>query len=220
MIQFNKELSIIEILEADDKTLFANINRLAVEYLKEAGRKVCKTCPASVRLMILTLKHIYKMEQFKFKKPKAQYKNKKGDSVTISNSTMTDEKAIEFLKTNPERISLFSDYPENWKELLTIGIVEETAEELEVRLAIEAEMKEVNNGKVSKPKPEPEPETESDIEKEARLAAENTVSDEPLVDFKELTREDLMRIPLKDLRLKYPDIRATSVSAFVDQVLA
>ena len=43
------------------------------------------------------------MSKFKFKSPYAQYKNKKGDKYTISNSTMTDEKAIEFLSTKKRK---------------------------------------------------------------------------------------------------------------------
>ena len=76
------------------------------------------------------------MTNFEFKRERAQYKNKKGDKVTISNNTMTDERAIEFLKTNPKRIELFSKFPKGWKKM--IKGEGETAEQTEARLAAEA----------------------------------------------------------------------------------
>lgn len=42
-----------------------------------------------------------------------------GSGLMISNTNMTDQLAIMFLKENPNRISLFEIYPENWKELLS-----------------------------------------------------------------------------------------------------
>ncbi len=110
-------MTIIEILQGSKKEILANIDLLAEEYLKIKGKKLNKGCPACVIEMVLTLKNFYKMAQFKFKRHAASYKNKKGDKTTISNSTMTDEKAIAFLKTDPKRIELFSDYPSNWKKL-------------------------------------------------------------------------------------------------------
>lgn len=41
-----------------------------------------------------------------------------GDGVFISKYYSPDELCIEFLKANPNRISLFEKYPENWKELI------------------------------------------------------------------------------------------------------
>jgi hypothetical protein len=41
-----------------------------------------------------------------------------GSGFLISNANMTDALAIEFLKENPNRISLFEVYPENWRFLL------------------------------------------------------------------------------------------------------
>jgi hypothetical protein len=55
---------------------------------------------------------------FQLKKPQVIYKLEKGSSRTISNSKMTDELAIKFLKINEDRIKLFSKYPENWLELI------------------------------------------------------------------------------------------------------
>ncbi len=41
-----------------------------------------------------------------------------GDGKFISPQNCADEICIEFLRANPNRISLFSDYPANWKELI------------------------------------------------------------------------------------------------------
>lgn len=42
-----------------------------------------------------------------------------GAGEFISNAHMTDELALAFLKLNPNNISLFEIFPENWKELLS-----------------------------------------------------------------------------------------------------
>ena len=173
-----------QILQGNEKEILANIKILAEDYFQKTGRKVCRTCPSDIRFMILSLKNIYQMTKFSFKKPLAQYKNKKGDRTTISNSTMTDEKAIEFLKTNPERIKLFAKFPSNWEQLLVDGVKKETAKQKEKRLAIEAEM--------------------------AAAAAGNE---------KSATKAELMKMTLKDLRAKYPSVKATSIKEFVGKVL-
>lgn len=55
---------------------------------------------------------------FQLKKAQVIYKLQKGSPKTISNQKITDELAIEFLKINPERLRLFSKYPENISELI------------------------------------------------------------------------------------------------------
>ena len=132
-------MTIIEILKGGNNDIINNIDLLANDYYKKKGVILNKGCRACILEMVLTLKSYYKMTQFKFKKNAATYKNKKGDKTTISNSTMTDENAIEFLKTNPERINLFSEYPLNWMNLLKGEA--ETDEQKERRLAIEAELR-------------------------------------------------------------------------------
>lgn len=102
---------------------------LAKDYKEKTGRAVCLSCPGDVRGMISKLKKIYIMSDFEFKRAYAQYRNKKGDRFTISNSSMTDEKAIEFLRTNPDRISLFSKYPKNWDELIIDDNIEVVTKE-------------------------------------------------------------------------------------------
>jgi hypothetical protein len=71
-----------------------------------------------IQSMLNYLKRHYKLTSFQLSKPNVIYKVQKGSAVTISNEKMTDELAIEFLKINPERISLFSVYPDNYKELI------------------------------------------------------------------------------------------------------
>ncbi|MFI8379613.1 hypothetical protein [Leeuwenhoekiella sp. NPDC079379] len=60
------------------------------------------------------------MTQFRLTKPFVIYKVEKGSSQTISNAIMTDDLAVKFLKVNPDRIHLFSEYPENWFKLVGI----------------------------------------------------------------------------------------------------
>ena len=166
------------------------------------------------------------MTNFRFKRPTASYKNAKGDKTTISNATMTDEKALNFLKTNPERISLFSEYPSNWKKLIEGEI--ETEEQKEARIAAEAEKIEAKKGKEKdKKKTEKKAEkvvAEKTAEKVVEGASEKTETktEEQKEENKnsEADRVELMKMSLSDLRKKYPEVKATSISAFVDKVLA
>jgi len=63
--------------------------------------------------------------QFEFKQPNVMYKLRRGTGVIISNATMTDEKAIEFLQNDPNRIKYFRKYPENWQELIGLEVAEQ-----------------------------------------------------------------------------------------------
>ena len=147
------------------------------------------------------------MTQFKFKRHAAQYKNKKGDRTTLSNSNMTDEKAIEFLNTNPERIRLFSDFPSNWETLILDGLDSETEAEKEKRLAAEAEVAAAMDLNDEVPAEETEAEKEM---KQAEKDAEEALKPK---------KEDLLKMSLKDLRAKYPNIKATSIKDFVQKVI-
>lgn len=193
--EFEEKKTIIEILEGTKKDILNNIDLLAKDYQKKTGKILNKGCPACINEMLLTLKNQYKMTQFKFKRHAASYKNKKGDKTTISNSTMTDEKAVDFLRTNPERIKLFSEYPSSWETLLIEGVSSETDAEMEIRIAAEAEAKAVAEAK----------ENNEDVSSET--------------DAEKLSYDELMKIPLKDLRKQYPEIKATSIKEFVDQIL-
>lgn len=184
-------MTILSILEGTNKVIIANIDLLANDYFEKTGRKLNKGCSSCVIEMVLTLKHFYNMAQFEFKRTAASYKNEKGDKVTISNSTMTDEKALKFLKTNPKRIELFSKYPKNWKKLIDGKI--ETEKERSNRIAIEAEAE------------------------AARVAEEKAAEEKKNV---KPSKEDLMKMGLKDLRAAYPGIKATKTEDFVNKVLA
>lgn len=214
------------------------------------------------------------MTQFKFKRHAAQYKNAKGDRTTISNGNLTDEKAIEFLRTNPARISLFAVYPSNWETILIDGAKKETPKQLKARLAIEAELQAANEaaadkeakakaaaagttspeaaaGTSEKTSPEAGNEAEGNLdeteeEKEARLAAEAAEKEaakaaasaeaEAAAAAGEAAAaalaagttgtsspddvQDLSRLSLKELRAKYPEIKATSIKDFIDKIKA
>jgi hypothetical protein len=47
-----------------------------------------------------------------------------GNGQFISQTNASDEVCIEFLKANPNRISLFEKFPENWKELIQDNEIE------------------------------------------------------------------------------------------------
>lgn len=217
-----------EALNGTPKDIKANIDLLAKAYKVETGRDVCRSCPSDVQYMILSLKNIYKMTQFRFKRDVARYKNKQGDKECIYNGNLTDEKAIEFLKTNPERISLFSKYPSNWEQMLIDGVDSETEEEKEARLAAEAEAEALKNSKTGQGSGEGNEggsDEETEEEKAARLAAEEEArkaaeGDGNKGNEEKPKREDLMKMQLKELRAKYPDIKANSIKDFVDKVLA
>ena len=185
----------LKILSASKTVIKSNLQLLAKDYKEKTGRTVCLTCPSDIAYMLSTLKTIYKMTVFEFKRERAQYKNAKGDRTTISNNTMTDEKAIEFLKTNPKRISLFSKFPENWKEVIkgtakTEGQVEAEAQAEEATKAAEEA---ANGGEV-------------DLMKE----------DCPECIKK---RQELSKMKLSELRKLYPEVKDTSIKGFIEKVL-
>ena len=90
-------MTVIEILGGTNQDIIANIDWLAKDYLEKKGKRLNKGCSSCIAEMVLILKNFYKMTEFKLKRHAASYKNKKGDTTTISNSTMTDEKALTFL---------------------------------------------------------------------------------------------------------------------------
>lgn len=251
----------LAILSAPKQVIQKNLKALADDYKEKTGRVVCLSCPSDIQFMISSLKQFYKMVNFEFKKNAAQYKNAKGDKTTISNNTMTDEKAIEFLKTNPERIKLFSKFPENWKELIEGKQL--TEEELQAQAAEQAaeleaanalknanadgtgegqvdlidpieEQGKINEIEVNEPENlSPEQEAIKASEQAAEEAANAALSNEekkedccddehdgePCEECKEKKRAELMKMKLADLRKAYPEIKATSIKTFVEQVL-
>lgn len=69
------------------------------------------------------------MSKFEFSNPVAIYRVRKGSPERISQSNLTDDKAIEYLSINPERISLFKTYPDNWQELADVPAEDAPEEE-------------------------------------------------------------------------------------------
>ena len=121
-------MTIKEILESPKAVIKQHIHQLADDYkrLTNYRHNPCLSCSDEVNNMLIFLKQSYMATQFEFKLPKVIYKIKQGDGRTISNDKMTDELAIDFLKTKPSRIELFSKYPEDWK--LLIGLEDEPTE--------------------------------------------------------------------------------------------
>ena len=240
------------ILESSNKVIKQNIKLLAADYKEKTGRVVCTSCPSDIQYMISSLKIIYKMKTFEFKRENAQYKNAKGDRTTISNGNLTDEKAIEFLKTNPKRIELFSKYPENWTELIGLQKIDIDLNPEELKAQIEAskgkskeggqgsenispideEMKAATEGKsgqvdIEEAIDEATKEIIVNDAEEVSGAAEGKAKEDccedgeeaPCEECKEKKRLELMKMSLKNLRAAYPEVKATSIKAFVDQVI-
>ncbi len=184
----------IDLLSGSEATIRKNIDIVAAEYKKAFNKNLCKSCPASIALSLIQLKRHYMTCQFKFKRPIAQYKIKKGDKVTIHNGNITDEKAIEFLKARPSRIELFSEYPEDIEGILKFG-------SLEAYEAVKAE--------------------EESIAKAA--AGDEDKSDTILDSVKELAdiinEESLSMLSMDELRNRYPDIHTRSKDDFIQMVL-
>lgn len=107
-----------EILNLPIDQLKVYLPEFAEEYRQKTGRKICLTCWGDINFLIATLKREAMNVRFELKAPFAIYKIEKGSADTISNNNMTDELAIRYLKVNPERIELFSKFPENWDELV------------------------------------------------------------------------------------------------------
>ena len=113
-------MTVSEIMQQSQSVQIKNIGVLAAEYKRLTGRTVCRTCGGDVSFMLRYLKNLKVMTKFEFKNHLAIYRMEKGSSERVSQNTLTDEKAIEYLSINPERISLFKSYPENWINLLQV----------------------------------------------------------------------------------------------------
>lgn len=107
-----------DILALPKNQLKKHIKTLADNYYELYQQRVCLSCGADVNNMINKLRKHYNMTNFELKKINGVYKLEKGGKITISNNTMSDALALEFLSIRKERIELFSKYPENWEELV------------------------------------------------------------------------------------------------------
>jgi hypothetical protein len=139
-----------EILQLPTRELKKHIQQLATDYKERTGKQPCLSCSDEIKNMLNYLKQIYMKSQFQFKAPSVMYKVQKGSGKTISNDTMTDELAIEFLKVKPSRIDLFSKYPDNYKELIGEDIVEEIVKETSKKPCTNCKDKTIKTVKSSK----------------------------------------------------------------------
>lgn len=68
---------------------------------------------------IANIKKSGNMSSDKWKlKTNAVFPFRYGGSAHISNANLTEEKAIEFLKQNKNRIQVFATYPANWEDVI------------------------------------------------------------------------------------------------------
>lgn len=56
-----------------------------------------------------------------------------GGGEFISNAAMTDEKAIAFLKENPNRIQVFSEYPSDWAQKVGAVVVNSKPHKVDIK---------------------------------------------------------------------------------------
>ncbi|PZR18862.1 MAG: hypothetical protein DI539_16110 [Flavobacterium psychrophilum] len=81
----------------------------------------CTSCKKKKNIEVVAevaIPEITHSSQFKLKSVLGAIQMSFGSGQFITNTVLTDELALEFLKSNPNRISMFSEYPENWKELI------------------------------------------------------------------------------------------------------
>lgn len=122
-------MTVREILELNRPQMKKYLPQLADVYRQTTGRDICLTCWGDINYMITYLKNEQKMStnKFRLKNDLAIYKMEKGSPRTIRQDILTDELAIEYIKINPERIALFSHFPEDWRQLC--GLVEDQTED-------------------------------------------------------------------------------------------
>lgn len=125
--------NIEELLLSSFEEIFNDFKKrgLLLQYYSDVfGEKdLCSSCQAKMKKYYERLKNKLnqknkKMSQFLFKKDVGAMQMSFGSGQFISNDNMTDELAIEYLKINPNRNTMFSKKPENWEEL--IGEEQET----------------------------------------------------------------------------------------------
>lgn len=126
----NKE-RLIELLEMPYTELVNNkeLKIELTEFYKEIyGVKTCSSCkdkfPTYYKDLMqngvekLEQKEMAASNQFKLRSNIGGVQINFGDGEFISTEHAPDNLCIEFLRANPNRISLFEVYPENWKDLI------------------------------------------------------------------------------------------------------
>ncbi len=114
-----KKLSVSEILQKKDNNGVSYVKYVFQIYYILFGQ-VCNVCPNKIPTYINQIKN-YIMEEDKTNK-NSRYKLKKGKVIHVfgtnqyySEHNITDNIAIKLLSKNPNRISLFAKFPENWR---------------------------------------------------------------------------------------------------------
>jgi len=143
---------VTEIKEGKEE-LKTHIKELSRVYKQKTGRKVCLSCPADLKYMLLTLENIFRRCSFRFKEDRAQYKVTPKDKETLSNENLTDEKALEFLAEDKGRIAVFSIYPKNWETFVVAGKMEDAKKAKEIELAAKAELAAIKEEQEAKKNP-------------------------------------------------------------------
>lgn len=210
--------NIVEIINGSNQVIKDNIKVLAKDYKEKTGRVVCTSCPSDIQYMISSLKHLYKMVNYQFKRERAQYKIAKGDKFTISNDTLTDELAEKFLNENPERIALFSKFPKDWKKKVKVVKVDDSGDDEAIKAA-EAEAKKSAELEADKAIEEALAAAREAAEGDSDDDCDECPEDEPCEECKEKKRKELSKMKLSELREAYPEIKATSIADFVDKVV-
>lgn len=196
---------------ANEVTIRQNIELIASTYKELFKKDLCRSCPAEMQLAIMKLKQYYKVLEFHFKRPIAQYKIKQSDRFTISNSNLTNELAIAFLQERKGRIELFDVYPENWQEL--IEFEGKTEGEKEAYMAAKAEMKALEDSKKNE-----EAQEGSEVEEEVQ-ESEGVETEEEQEEAQKLDVKSLKLLKLSELRRRYPLIKARKKSEFIKELL-
>ena len=121
-MQDRKDLDWIK--EADYSTILTGRDEGGQPYLHKVFRlyrkvfgEACQSCPNKIRGYIRTLKSLNpdRMESL-FKLRGLGMILDKLTRTYISNHNLTDDAALRLLKENPNRISRFSKFPEDWEE--------------------------------------------------------------------------------------------------------
>lgn len=98
-------------------------------YKEVFGAKACSSCKDKFPQYYQKLNTYLATEKeeslFKLRKDIGVVQINFGSGDFISFDNAPNDICIEFLKANPNRISMFAEYPTNWKELLTNNVSED-----------------------------------------------------------------------------------------------
>lgn len=125
----------------DAKVLMKGADAKGIPYLRHVFRvyallfgEACTGCPDKIPHYIQQIKNLKTTEKMDSKKPK--FKLKDGtlifapDGNGYSEHNITDEIAIELLKVNPNRKTLFAVLPDDWEKLIEDEVEKTPFEEL------------------------------------------------------------------------------------------